>query len=78
MPALCLVERGFRAMKTWFIVLASVVIAGCNAKPRTDKPTHPRSNRPYAPPTVVFSGDSKDLQQSVVISQIWKAWTNES
>ena len=54
-------------MKTAFVVLACVAMAGCNAKPTADKSTHPRSNRPYAPPSVAFDGDSKDLKQSVII-----------
>ena len=54
-------------MRTWFIVLAFAVILGCNAKPRAGNSTHPRGNRPYAPPPVAFDGDSKSLKQSVII-----------
>ena len=52
-------------MKTAFCILTCVAMVGCNAKPRADKSTHPRSNRPYAAPPVAFDGDSKGLKQSV-------------
>src|SRR5580658_4688877 len=55
-----------RAMRTALVVLACVVIIGCNAEPRADKSAHPRSNRPYASPPVAFDGDSKGLKQSVI------------
>lgn len=46
------------------IVSGLLVMTGCGG---CGPASHPRSNVPYNAPVVAFSGDSKDLQQTVVV-----------
>lgn len=53
------------------ILLGFLLVGGCGVIPWSGhflrRAMHPRGNRPYAEPTVAFSGDSKGLRQTIVV-----------
>ncbi len=52
------------------MILGLLLVGGCGIIPwaaHLERVLHPHSNGPYTPLTIAFSGDSKDLRQSVVV-----------
>jgi hypothetical protein len=54
-------------VKTWFTMLVCLAVTGCDSWLKSGKAPPARSNRPYAPPPVVFDGDSIGLRRTVVV-----------